>query len=123
MPARTGVSTTAARQLEQIGLPVHQDRLEAPLEQMAASAMAPDRSLREHAVQRFDHQIVVLVHQAVGVAPPVESLDHRRHHRQDGLPIIVVIADRLATVAAGRDVVDRTREFDAEGSGHVLNDR
>ena len=56
--------------------------------------------------------MVVIDHQAVGVADPVEVLDHRAEDAQERMTVFVVLLNRLATITAGGEVVERAGKFD-----------
>jgi len=62
--------------------------------------------------------MVVVAHQAVGVGHPVEVLDHRAENVEEGGAIFVVLVDRLATVTAGGDVVERSGKLQSRRSSH-----
>ena len=47
-------------------------------------------------------------HQAVGVANPVESSHHFGQHVQKGLPIFIILVDRLPSITSGSDVIKGT---------------
>ena len=113
------------RQLFQIGVPLHDDRLVPSLEHMTTAPMQVVEALRIDAVQlahsfrqipvRGLHQKVVVVgHQTVGVPPPVEPLADLREQVEKGLPICVTPIDVLAAIAAGGDVVEGARKLDAQ---------
>jgi DNA invertase Pin-like site-specific DNA recombinase len=42
-----------------------------------------------------------------------------REHGQEGDAVLVIQIDRLASVTAGGDVVDRAGELDAQGTRHA----
>jgi hypothetical protein len=58
--------------------------------------------------------MVVVPHQAVGVAEPVEPLDHRSQDLKELSPVLIVEEDILPSVPAGGDVVHRPFIFDAQ---------
>ena len=60
--------------------------------------------------------MIVVRHEAPGVTEPV---DHLRQDAQKLHAIFVVFEDRLTPITAGRDVIKRAGEFDAEGSDHA----
>lgn len=54
---------------------------------------------------------VVVAHEAVGVAEPVEALDGLAEDGEEDLAVTVVSEDTSPRVTAGGDVVDRAGEF------------
>jgi hypothetical protein len=74
---------------------------------------------RQVAPARVQHQVVVVAHQTVGQHLRIEALHALCEHRQEGDAVIVIQIDRLASVTAGGDVVDRAGELYAQGSGHA----
>jgi len=67
-----------------------------------------------------DHQVIVVVHQTVGVAEPVKAVDDLAEGLQEGFAIPIVIEDVFSGVASGRHMVDRTVKFDSERTSHEL---
>ncbi len=66
----------------------------------------------EIAIGGFDHQMIVVIHQAVGVTEPVKSLGDLGEGIEKQLAVRVVFKDRLSLVAAGGDVIQRAVVFD-----------
>jgi hypothetical protein len=62
--------------------------------------------------------MVVVVHEAVGVADPVISLVDVLEGVQEADPVLVALEDGLSFVAPGGNVVDCTGVFYAERAGH-----
>ena len=58
-------------------------------------------------------------HQTVGMAKHIEPAQRLPKDGQERIPVDVVDKDGGLGVAAGFHVIDGSREFDAEGSGHV----
>src|SRR5579859_1424106 len=96
---------------------------------MPDPAVTPVACLGKHSVQLahafgqvgirgLDEQMVVVVHQAPGIAQPVELPDHLAEDAQKALPVGVVLEDVLAPVAARGDVIERVGEFDADWTRH-----
>lgn len=128
-PGTDGVEHDVAAELEEVGVALDEDRLEAALEDMARAAMAAVEGLavdavevahaaRERRARGLDQQVVVVGHQAEGVAEPAPPLDRLRQDAQEGLPVVVVAVDGGTGVAAAGDVVDGARELEAERAGH-----
>ena len=63
--------------------------------------------------------MVVIVHQAPGMAEPAEPLDRRTERIDEDLPIGVVADDLCALVAAAGHMIERARKLDAERSRHA----
>jgi hypothetical protein len=64
--------------------------------------------------------MVVVRHQAVGMAENVIPRDDGREYEQETLAIDVVGEDGLASIAAGCDMVEPARELDAKRPSHLL---
>ena len=62
--------------------------------------------------------MVVVVHQAVGVAQPGEAPDDMLEEAEEMLPIGVVVNDPAARVAACNQVVDASGNADPQRAGH-----
>jgi len=114
-----------AADFQQISTPVHQDRFEAPLEQMTHLVVATVVGLGIDPVDvthqqgqiplpGVQHEVVVVGHQAVGQGLGIEARECLRHNRQQTLPVLVIDENVLAAVAAGGGVIDGTAEFDAQ---------
>ena len=63
--------------------------------------------------------MVVVIHQAVGVYEKVKARGDALDNAQKMVAIVDVEEDVLPGIAAGSDVIQRAREFDAKRSGHV----
>ena len=59
----------------------------------------------------------MIVHQTVGVAPPIEARHNLTQADQIHLPIIVVKKDIVTCITACSDVVNRAGEFELMGAG------
>jgi len=110
---------------QQISIPVHQDRLEAPLEQVTHLLVSTVVGLGvdpvdvahqqgEIALPGVQHEVVVVAHQAVGQGLGIEARECLRYDLQHTLPVQVIDEDVLAPVATGGDVIDGAGEFDAQ---------
>ena len=53
-----------------------------------------------------DDQVVVVRHQAEGVAVPARAVDDLRKEREEEAAVVIVLRDRAARGAAGCDVED-----------------
>jgi hypothetical protein len=70
-------------------------------------------AIARHGDRRFDQQVVVIGHQAVGMADPVEALAGPRKDIDKGrvIPINVAEKDPATLVVTCRDVMKRTGEL------------
>jgi hypothetical protein len=75
-------------------------------------------ALGKVAINRFHHQVVVVLHKAIGVAEPVEPFEHLLEDNEKPLPVVVVLEYRQAGISPGRDVIDCARKFEAKWSSH-----
>ena len=73
----------------------------------------------EVAFRGFDQQVVVVVHQAVGVAPPVIPLDHQRQEVHKRVTIGVIVYHGHPGIAPPRDVVERPWKLDPQRPRHL----
>ena len=123
------VKDDVACQFKQVAVFVDQYRLEAALKNMADALVSPVKALRVYAIQlahafaeigirRFNHHVIVISHQAVGVTNPIETLTDLGERFEPRYAIIIGQIDVLAPVTARCDVVKRTGEFESEGAGH-----
>ncbi len=62
--------------------------------------------------------MVVVVHQTVGMANPVTTLDDVLKCLEKELSVLIILIDSKPGVTPGGDMVEGSWEFDAEGSGH-----
>ena len=60
--------------------------------------------------------MVMVVHQASGMAKPVELPDRLSKCLQKGLVVLVVLENSFAPVAPRGDVIQGVGEFDADGA-------
>ena len=125
-----GIQLDVAAQLKKIGVPVDDDRLEPPLEQMAHDAVAPIEGLRVHGIDvahepreiclvGMNDEVVVIAHQAVRHDGRLEPVRRLGKQLQEALSISVVHKDRLAPVATCSDVIDGSRKLDSQRSCHA----
>jgi hypothetical protein len=99
--------------------------LDITFSQVADAAVAPVEALGIYAVQLahaqrkvgiggFEQQVVMVAHQAIGMADPAEAADDLTEHLQKQAAVFVVEIDVLPGIASGGDVVERTGEFESE---------
>ncbi len=91
--------------------------------------MASIRCLRIHAIElthalgqisvgRFHHQVVVVRHQAIRMAQPIEPFHHLCQYLQKGEAVFVILKNRLLTITTRSNVIKRSGKLYAKGSGH-----
>ena len=64
-------------------------------------------------IGRFDQQVVMVVHEAIGVAKPVVAFINVGEDSEKGLPVMVVLKDSLFVVSPAGDVIHGAGVFDA----------
>lgn len=79
------------------------------------------RRKRQGEIDCFHDQVIVIGHQAIRVAEPVESSDGLRQHFKKAFPVLIVEEDLLSGVSARGDVVQRAWVFDPQRSSHELS--
>ena len=98
--------------------------VESPLEEMSVQSMAMVERLGVCAVQMLNprreirfpslhDQVVVIGHKAVSKAKPASSTGNRFEPLQEPLTVLRILKNRLAPVAACRDVVNAMRNKSA----------
>jgi hypothetical protein len=106
-----------------------EDAFEPSLEKVAVSFMPLVKELGVDAVKLshaegeiaigcFDQKVVVVGHEAIGVAQPVITLVDMLECIEEVLAVLVVFEDGLLFVAARSDVIHGAGVFDAKGTGH-----
>ena len=75
-------------------------------------------ALGQIAVGGLNEQVVVVAHEAIRIAKPIEALDHLRQRQQERASVVVVLKNGLTPVTACSDVVKRIGKFQAEWAGH-----
>lgn len=114
------IQNNISRKLQQVALSVNENGLEPSLKDVPGPVMSAVEALGVHPIQlshptgqigvgSLDEQMVVVLHQAVGVTSPVESSNDVPENLQKGKPILVVEKDRLSRIPASRDVIHRAR--------------
>src|SRR5574337_1098121 len=105
------------------------DAFEPALEKVAVSFMPFVKKLGIDAVKLshaegevtvgcFDQKMVVVGHEAVGVAQPVITLVDVLKGVEEVLAVLIVFEDGLLFVAARGNMIDGARVFYAKGTGH-----
>src|SRR6185295_6256250 len=109
---------------------LHQNRCEAALQQMAHPRMPPIEALRIPAVQLahperqirlrcFKEEMIVVVHQAVGMAEPAVAIHDVGKHGEKLRSVAVVHHDVLSGVPPTGDVVGGSGVLYAKWAGHT----
>jgi len=70
-------------------------------------------SLRQVAVRRFNHEVIVVGHDAAGMANPIVAGHRLGQYIQKRLAVRVVLVDRLAPITPGGDMVEGAGKRDA----------
>jgi hypothetical protein len=71
-----------------------------------------------HSSALLSEKVVVLVHQASGVAKPVNLLDYLGEDVQKSMSIGIVVEDIFAPVTASGDMIESVGKFDANEARH-----
>ncbi len=72
----------------------------------------------EIAIGSLDHQMIMVAHQAIGVAEPVKALSDMSQRAEEELAVGVVFEDRPLLIAAGSDVIEGAVVFDPQRVSH-----
>jgi hypothetical protein len=109
---------------------LHQDSLKSSLKEVTNPTMPLIESLRVDTVQLahayrkipircINEQMVMILHQAVGVAEPIVPKANIRKGIQEDLSILIVSKNCLSFVSSARDVIDSTRELYTQRTCHA----
>lgn len=121
-----------AAEFQEMRLFLHQDGGEAPLQEMPAPLMAAVIGLRVPAIElahperegglrRFNQEMVVVIHQTIGMTEPAIPIDDMGEQREEGRAVPVIRHDSLAGIAATGHMVDGTGKFQTKGTSHGGN--
>lgn len=105
-----------------MALSLNQHSLESALKEVPNLAMIPIELLRVHAVQvahasgksvvhDLDNKVVMVPHEAVGMAEPLEAVAACSEELEKEGSISVVLKDLLSLVSPGGNVVKSTRKL------------
>jgi hypothetical protein len=111
---------------------LYKDAFEPPLEKVAVSFVPFVKKLGIDAVQLphpegevaigcFDQKMIVVGHEAVGVAQPIITFVDVLKNVEEVLTILVVLEDHLLFVATRRNMIHGTRVFYAKRTSHGEN--
>jgi len=118
-----------ARQVQKVFIGIDQDGLVTPSEQCTVAALVAVEKLGIHAVEmphaaaeiperRMQQQMVMIVHQAIGVRFDPEPVGKLAEQFEKSLALRVGNEYVLAPRAAIHHVVPRTLKFDSQRPGH-----
>ncbi len=89
-----------------------------PIEGLGVDTVELAHPPRQVRLRGLNQQVVVVVHQAVGMAEPPIAGDDLAEGLEKDLATRVVPEDLLPGVPPGGEMIDRTRIFDSEGPRH-----
>lgn len=115
----------------QVALFLDQNGFVPSLEQMTHRSVPPVVALSVGAVELahalgeirlggFDDQVIVVVHQTVGVTEPVKAPDDVPQALQEGVAIGIVLEDVVPRIASGRHMIDRPVKLQPKRTRHTL---
>ena len=93
--------------------------LVAFIEELGIDAIQLPHAYGEIAVGRLDEQMIMVVHEAVGVADPIVSLVDALKGVEEIEAVPVIPEYGFFLIAAGSRVVDGAGVFDAKGTYHA----
>ena len=125
----SGIEHDVAAKLQQVGFPFNQDRLELPLRKMSNAFVPPVETLSVNAVELahadreigltgLDQQMLMIGHQAVGMADPVIATNHPGQCLEKQLAISVGKKYFLASVAAAGQMINGAGELQSKRARH-----
>jgi hypothetical protein len=108
---------------------LYEDPLKPSLKEVPYPAMALIESLRIDTVQLphayrkisvgcINEQMVMIVHQAIGVAEPIITKGNIRKGIQEHLSVLIVSENCLSFVSSARNVIDSTWKFYTQWTCH-----
>ena len=83
----------------------------AAVERLGIDPVEPPHAGGKIGFGSFDHQVVMVVHQTIGIAAPALLVDLAAEQGEEPGTVRVVEEDVLAGIAPGRQVVDGARKF------------
>ena len=78
----------------------------------------PAHASRQIGLGCLDQQVIVVVHEAVSVAEPVEAADDKAGKVEKGAPVSVVAEDAMAGIPPGSNMVKSAWILRAEWTSH-----
>jgi len=109
---------------EKMAVFLYKNGLVAALEKMTRPTVESIEQLRVHAVQlphaesqiavrRLDEEMIMVVHEAVGMTDPIVAFVHVLKGVQEPDAVLVAFEDRLPLITARSDVVNSTGIFNS----------
>jgi hypothetical protein len=89
-----------------------------PIESLGIDAIELPHSPAEIALRGLNEQMIVIIHQAIGMAQPVVPGYYGSEDVKKEQPILVVTEDGTAGISPGGDMVDCTGIFYAQRARH-----
>jgi hypothetical protein len=76
---------------------------------------------RKISIGCINKQMVMIPHQAIGVAEPIVRKGNTRKGIQEHLSVLIVYENLLSFVSSTRDMIDSSRKFYTQGTCHGLS--
>ena len=119
----------ASRAQVAVAAALHQLRLVPPAEHMAeefvpvvepdgVGALQPGHAGHQIGIGRFQHQMIMIAHQAIGVNLPVRFLARFGQRLEEILPVHIVQEDVLTPVTPAHDMIHGPCIFDPSFAWH-----
>lgn len=99
----------------------HEGELLHAVESLAVELTEASRASRQIRLGRLDGQMVVIIHQHIGVQRPPKHADRAPQQDQKSPAIHMVPDDRAPFIATGRHMIGSARKFQAERASHKAN--
>ena len=90
----------------------------AGVEATGVAVLQPTHPLHEIALGRFNHRVIMVVHQHPGIDPPPRALAGLAQRFDKQLAVLVVNDNRFPPIAPSHHVVDRSWILDTRLAGH-----
>ena len=91
----------------------------APIPCLSVDAVEMAHATGEIGLGSFHEEMVMVGHQAIGVAAPAKALNSVAEQVEKLLSVSIVHKDVVAAIATGRDMIDATGEFHTQGTSHA----
>jgi hypothetical protein len=93
-------------------------QLMLPVVSLRIAAIQLAHAEGESGLRSFEEEMIVIVHQAVGMAAPPIAIDHIREEREKLRAVSIIADDVLAGIAPTGDMIDGSGKLDAERTCH-----
>jgi hypothetical protein len=90
----------------------------SPVERLGEDAVKLAHCLGQIGIRSLKQEMEVIGHQAIRMTNHVEAAHRQPENREKGVPVDVVQKNGSLSVAPGCHMVDGSRKFYAEWSGH-----